>query len=233
MFAAVFYHHQEEMWLNEHKATFDGVNKRVLVNDGVTAIDVKKDIYSAWKEWLLAGNMQFDPAIRTIGGDSTVLGQNAGDIYFLINSWTVVIDFRKTTVTGVLFSDDFTTPWLNSDDLAPISPALVSSLVTGTDVNAGAPSANDNAVAVWDFLEALVTTSGSIGQVLKDARDVINGVDTTVTASAAKVSDLWEKEGLNISNPITITPTSIKTGDSSIDLILGGDGITSTTVTRQ
>lgn len=46
----------------------------------------------------------------------------------------------------------------------------------------------------------------------------------------AKIADIWQNFGLDISNPLTITPSSRVAGD--VDLTLSGDGITSKVVTR-
>ena len=96
------------------------------------------------------GNTKYKPPIRVIGGDTTVSGQKAGDIYFMKEGWRVAYDPTRVSVTGVLFSDDFDTPWLYSENLTQkIYPALVASLVTGVDIEAvTAPSAATVASAV-------------------------------------------------------------------------------------
>ena len=126
-------------WGLRHKVIFDGPNRVIRVNEGVTELSIRTDIYSAWKEWVLseADNNRFWPAIRTIGGDDTVNDLRAGDIYFLINGWKLSIDITKTAVTGVLFSDDFDTAYYQQDEaLTPQFPALVSSLVTTIETRA-------------------------------------------------------------------------------------------------
>ncbi len=55
-------------------------------------------------------------------------------------------------------------------------------------------------------------------------------VDTVVDGIALKVADLWALDGLDISNPMTVTPTSRTTG--TIAQTISGDGTTTTTVTR-
>ncbi len=78
----------EEYWNLYHKVIFDGKNKLILINKGVTEIDVQRDIYSAWKEWsLLEVNTKFHKAIDTVGGEPTVAGQFLDVTYFLINDW--------------------------------------------------------------------------------------------------------------------------------------------------
>ena len=41
-----------DYWYLYHKVTFDAANKLILVNAGVTELDWKVDVYSAWKEWV-------------------------------------------------------------------------------------------------------------------------------------------------------------------------------------
>ena len=41
-----------------HKVTFDGPNKIIIVNEGVTELDFREDVYSNWKEWLKDPNQQ-------------------------------------------------------------------------------------------------------------------------------------------------------------------------------
>jgi hypothetical protein len=64
-------------------------------------------------------------------------------------------------------------------------------------------------------------------------------VNNTICSAAAndnsseitKLNELYDIQGLNQSNPMTVTPTSKSAGD--IDLAITGDGETTATVTRQ
>ena len=121
-----------DLWQNYHKVTFDGPNRIIRVNEGVTELDIKTDIYSDWKEWIssYSDNAVWPPAVRTVGGDPTVAGEFAGDIYFLINSWKLYIDLTKVKVTGVLFSDDFESAYYDFNGTIQF-PVQVSSIVSG------------------------------------------------------------------------------------------------------
>lgn len=89
----------------EQRCTFDGLNRQIIVNPLETNIDVRRDIYSAWKEWVqVRDNAKFLPAVRVIGGDPVGGGLLAGDIYFLMNGWRVVVD-HEVSVTGTLYND--------------------------------------------------------------------------------------------------------------------------------
>lgn len=155
---SIYYNHWDYWQLN-HKITVDYNQRLIFLNNDVTSFDIKTDLYSDIKElWALSpiayDYNKFRPPVRVIGGDDTVAGQKAGDIYFMQYDWRVVYDPTKTRITGVLFSDDYDTPWLYSKDLTPIYPAVVSSLVTAvqpTLEGLNIPTTGELADAVWDF----------------------------------------------------------------------------------
>jgi hypothetical protein len=65
-----------EYWELRHDVTFDGVNKLIYINPGVTALDIDSDIYSEWKEWSQTeDNMKYLNPWSVIGGEPTVEGQ--------------------------------------------------------------------------------------------------------------------------------------------------------------
>lgn len=93
--------------------TFDGPNKKIIVNQGVTDIDVGPDLYSEWKRWVTIGtNSKYPQAFRTFGGDITSPGQSAPRYYFLMNGWRVVIDGQYVRVKTNLYSDDGQSPFI-------------------------------------------------------------------------------------------------------------------------
>jgi hypothetical protein len=141
--------------------------KHIVISPTVTTLSVQVDLYKALKQWYSTlNNSRYAFPIRTIGGDDTVAGQKAGDIYFMINGYRVVYDPTKVQVTGVLFSDDYDTPWLDLYTLKPVYPAQVASLVNvaqpsleGLDF----PTAAQNAQAVMDFPVANLVDVNSFG----------------------------------------------------------------------
>jgi len=82
-----------DYWRWYHKVTFDGPNKLILVNPGVTTLNVKEDIYSDWKEWFLGHDgvvtSKYLEASESVGGQPLPGGTNLGDTYFLINGWKI------------------------------------------------------------------------------------------------------------------------------------------------
>ena len=84
------YYNFWDYWELRHKVTFDGPNRLILVNEGVTDLDVQTDIYSDWKEWAqLETNLKYYTPFSAIGGEPTVPGQKLDVTYFLINGWKI------------------------------------------------------------------------------------------------------------------------------------------------
>lgn len=98
-------------WLLYHKVIFDGLNRLIIVTPNANSINIKIDVYSAWKEWLrIEDHTKWLPAMRTTGGDDIGGGSFSGDIYFLINDWRMIVD-HSCNIDGVIFSDDFPSPF--------------------------------------------------------------------------------------------------------------------------
>jgi hypothetical protein len=154
-----------EDWDNNHKVVFDGANKWIIVYPDISSIDIKSDVYSAWKEWTqIRDNAKFLPAIRTIGGDPTTGSQRAGDIYFLINGWKLIVDFTKTNISGILFSDDFDTAYYD-ENLNPTFPALISSTVNAIETKETVLN-EESVLASYESLLAAVAKTMTVEQFL-------------------------------------------------------------------
>ena len=182
-----------DLWLNYHKVTFDGPNKLILVNEGVTELDIKSDVYSDWKEWVSTrnDNARYLPAIRSIGGDPTIAGQTAGDIYFLINGWKLYIDLTKVKVTGVLFSDNFDTAYYDFNGNAQF-PAEVSSLVSG--ISATTSSGGTTPADVWTYQSRTLTQqiASDAPTVEEIAAEVWTYLTRTLTeSSGTSPEEIW------------------------------------------
>lgn len=138
----------QDLWLLYHKVTFDGINRTIIVNDGVTDIDVQIDLYSDWKEWALQrDHLKFEAAMRSVGGDPTVAGNFLGSTFFTINNWKILIS-NDTNFVGNLFSDDFLTPFVVGDD-TKLATSQVSNLIdkiglaSGDLISAGVATSTD------------------------------------------------------------------------------------------
>lgn len=115
-------------WGLAEKVSFNGISRRITVNAGVTLLDIREDVYSAWIRWLeREDNTRFPLAMRQTGFDP-IPGGFTGGTYFLRNGWKLEYDPNVVAVNGVLYSDDYPTPYWSSAD-QPIYPATVSALV--------------------------------------------------------------------------------------------------------
>lgn len=93
-------------YYGNQSVTFDGINKQIFINEGVTTVDIKEDVYSGWKEWVqVRDNAKYQPAFRTSGGDPAGTGQFTGDFYFLINDWQFVVN-KLVRFNGNIYSDN-------------------------------------------------------------------------------------------------------------------------------
>lgn len=198
-----------------------GVN-HVIIGSEVTDLTMKEDIYKKLKQWFnVYDNSRFKYPIRAIGGDNTGDGQFAGDIYFMINNYRLIYDPTKVRVTGIMYSDNFDTPWLsNVDKISPVYPATVSNLalsVVPDLIALGTVTAQE----VWDYDSNLIgdnTTVGgrqvndisniqllienlvpeSIGTGTQFFVDPINGEDATAVSGQQKTR-AWKTVGYALS----------------------------------
>lgn len=179
-----------------HKVTFDYFTRLIHVSPTTTSLNVKIDLYSDMKEWFLLGgaNRNFEPPIRVIGGDDTVEGQKAGDIYFMRNGWRVVYDPTKVAIIGVLFSDDYDTPWVNqiayntSGVLEPVYPALVASLVSGIDTDSFVNAVRSDLTPELANMDAPVSSTST--QVSVDNMQA--DIDAVQVALSAVPAEVWD-----------------------------------------
>lgn len=103
-------------WTQAQKVTFDAVNRLILVNDGITELDVGTDLYSAWKEWMQQRpeHAGFLPAFRTVGGDPIGPGRSLGGTYFLVNGWRIRTweGDHRLVVLGNLYTEEGDPPFV-------------------------------------------------------------------------------------------------------------------------
>jgi len=91
------------------KVKFDGDNRLIYVISESIDIDIKPDVYSEWKRWMLTGsNAAYDQAIRTVGGDPISITLELGDTYFLMNGWQLrgFDGTYQVQLNGNLYHDD-------------------------------------------------------------------------------------------------------------------------------
>lgn len=121
--------------------TIDGVARTMVVN--VVEIDVRKDIYSVWKNWARQGNnLKYAQAMRPVGGDPIGSGIGSPNFFFLMNNWKVVVDGVLTTFRYNLYceaaTNDNTLPFLylnngHTTNETSSSPVITISTGSGLD----------------------------------------------------------------------------------------------------
>lgn len=227
------------------KVLFDGVNRLILVDENVTELDIREDVYESWKEWVRnpdLQNAQYIPAIRGVGGDpiSGTTDQFVGDLYFLINNWRLVYDPRKVGVTGVLFSDDFDTAFYFDEPdkyntptlLDPVFPAKVSSIVNTYEIPSGSVDTEAIADRVWNSLGSTYNTAGTMGALQNEIANIsvaagatpaqiVAEMDANSTALANITSTTSNTNSIvqNISSDVDSINSNIITIDNTVDNI--------------
>lgn len=126
------------------KVEFNGAQKLIIVNDGITSLDVKTDLYSDWKEWVqLTDNSKYVPAFESIGGQPIGGGLFAGSIFFLQNGWKIRPQEADHTLTivGNIFTDDGSEMIIPTiGDFTVTVKLLVTNLAQGIETGSGLTS---------------------------------------------------------------------------------------------
>lgn len=97
-------------------------------------------------------------------------------------------------------------------------------LETGAESNV--LTAEQVAQAVWAALAASNDLPGSMGELLATA-----GSGGLTPTQVTMLTELWRMRGLDPATPVTVTTASETAGD--IELAISGDGVTTSTLTRQ
>jgi len=146
-----------DTWYAYHKVTFDYENRYILINEGVTSLNVKTDIYSDWKEWVLFSehtNSGYSEAVSTVGGDPISATEKLGDTYFLENGWKIKPwnGHSSIDIVGNIYTRDGSRPIIK-DDLGVDAVSLTrSTLTTAIIVDT---SATDSDAPTWDGAEGI------------------------------------------------------------------------------
>lgn len=237
------------------KATFDGINSLIRINLGESEIDVKLDLYSGWKEWVLTGdNAKYLAAFRNSGGDPIGGGLFTGDVYFLINNWRVEIS-HSCNINGVLYSDNYPSPYIALAG-TNIVTNKVSNLVQTVSTSGGSgtyPTAvqirqemdtnstkllNINSIVSGHTLQ-LNTIESDVNQIPSAVRTELSpelshlmmlqngqGLDST---QATMLLEIYRLYGLDPTRPLIVTANSRTAGDISQNI---QTDTVQTTVTR-
>lgn len=170
------YYNYWDYWQLYHSVTFDGPNKLILVNDGVTELDVKIDIYSDWKEWLALPHMTnaaYLEAVQSVGGQPLPGGRFVGSTFFLVNGWRIkpYQGSYRLTITGNLFTTEGVNPVVDADGLLNnIMVEMNTSTLVETISTPGDTLTEDDITnlsdGVWGKTLSQYTSAGTAGYVL-------------------------------------------------------------------
>ena len=163
-----------------------------------------------------------------VSGFDPIPGGFTGATYFMTNGWKLEYDPNVVAVAGVLYSDDYATPYWSVAD-QPIYPATVSSLVnsavvTQNVVTGTALTQEQTAQAVWQAAARTLTAS------LDPTKEQIAAqVRIALADELTRILELAKIHGLVTGSPLTVTATERTAGDIVQSITEAGGG---TTVTR-
>lgn len=157
-------------WALEEKVSFNGYTSEISVNAGVSSLDIRTDLYSAWTRWT-EREPQFLQAMRFSGLDP-IPGGETGGTFFLMNGWKLVYDPRIVAVSGVLYSEDFDTPYYFLDG-SPVYPATVAALV-------------NSAVTYQNVVTGDISSVPTVAEIVTQVLAALNA--TTIPVDAKKMN---------------------------------------------
>jgi hypothetical protein len=216
-----YYNNEWDYWELYHKVTFDGENRLVYVNEGVTELNIRQDVYSAWKEWVqIRDHAQWIQALRTTGGDPIGGGQFTGDYYFFVNNWKMVID-GAIFLDGNLFSDDFPNPYVTVDN-APLAINRVSSLSTLINAGGGGGDTCPTAAEIRQEIDANSTQLATINNTTNTINNKIDGITTTINDidTTTQAIDLTTQNTNATVDTINTTTQDIQNTVNDIDTLI-------------
>lgn len=180
-----------EEWALTEKVSFNGSTKRITVNAGVTALDIRTDVYSAWVRWVAReANTRFLQAMRFSGGDP-IPGGETGVTFFLMNGWKLELDPNVVAVSGVLYSEDYGTAYWSAQGL-PIYPATVSALVNSAVSYQNVVTGDISTVPTSAQIVAAILAAAQATPIHADTKRM-NGAQVFGTGQSG---DAWRGQGV-------------------------------------
>lgn len=232
-----------DYWQLNHKVTFDGVNKLILINPGVTSLNVQTDIYSAWKEWLLGHdgltNARYEKALNVIGGEPTVGSEKLDATYFLINGWKIkpYPGSYTLTIAGNIFDvngGDIKVPAdvntfdpnnitinLNTSVIVRRIETEVTGSITSIDGIVTASLVSDERTALFEIRDAVYGSVIITASLEPTQAEILSDIQL-------KMNELWKIHGLDSSAPLNVSPTLRIAGNVSQSISQVGDTVTIT-----
>lgn len=214
-------------WQLYHKVTFDGPNKLIIVNNGVSDINVEQDLYSDWKEWtLIRDYSKYDNAMRVIGGDPTVAGDFAGSTFFVTNGWQIYVD-HAVNFDGNMFSDDFASPFVTPENTHILSQKFTNLVDKVT------PDTSTLGTAVWQVTsDSGDTYASTLTTVLNNTNNMTTQGVSLTAAQTTMLEELYRIMGLDPTRPLIATASTRTAGASVTQTVTGNPETGPVTVTR-
>ena len=122
--------------------TFDRYGKHVFIAETVTSIDLS-EIYSRSVDWMVQDeNLKIEPSMR-YDGYAPIPDGFTGATFFMYNGWKLVFNPNYTSISGVLFSEDYNTGYWGYNEL-PIFPITVAATVNTVFKETGVSGLTDD-----------------------------------------------------------------------------------------
>ena len=132
------------------KVSFSGNDKLITINTGIRIIDVKRDLYYEWKNWIIQGdNSAFLPAFRVVGGEELQTNYFLTPTFFLTNGWRIKPSEENHTlnVRGNIYVDGSSdSPF--ADTIGPYNVRV--NLTTSNIVNTVAGTGSSSGITTED-----------------------------------------------------------------------------------
>jgi hypothetical protein len=229
-------------WNLYHKVTFDGVNRLILINEGVTDVDVLIDLYSAWKEWsLIEDNTKYLNAFSVNGGDPLPGNIKLDATFFLINGWKIkpypgTYDLQ---INGNLYDRDGASIKVPAD-INPLFPNNISvnlnlsTIVRRVDVETTSTGSGEYTGIVTASLVPPQSQSLSNIETLAIAQSAsLQAMQLTIDIMNQKLIELWQVHGLDPTASLYVNKTSRVVGDIVQVIVNNGTGSAAeTTIAR-
>lgn len=176
-----------EFWANydppngyygSHKVAFDGLTRTILVAQGVTELNVKEDLYSAWKHWVQVpdrNNAAWVEAMSAVGGDPVTDVQSLGTTFFLENDWKIqpAPGQYLLSIVGNLYTREIGGAPVNPEQ--GVSVSFVRSNIVDGFSGISESEYQEIANRVWDELRVNHTIEGSFGEGVASVQGDISG----------------------------------------------------------
>lgn len=231
-----------DYWELYHKVTFDGVNKLIIINPGEYTINVKRDIYSAWKEWILLNshyNTQFIQALSVIGGEPLSATEKLDATFFLINNWKIKPSpgSYALDIVGNLFTEDSSNILVPADVIQGVSNNISINLRTSAvvrQVTTTISSSSSNYVTA-SLIDSQASELTNINSTTLSHTQLLNSQSAILNNLQTMLDELYTIHGLKIGFPVNVTTTgrTIINGTLEQDFTTIGTGsLQQTTITR-